>query len=183
MVGVAALPFGRPLTAADLDATPDDGHRYELLDGVLVVSPSPSVAHQRVVGNLFLALSAARPPGFEVFGGPLDVVLADDTVLVPDLVVTRRVKGSSRRLAELPLLVIEVLSPSSRGFDLVLKRRHFEAAAIASYWVVDPIQARLIAWSLRSGEYVEVADVSGDGSFAASAPYAVTIVPADLGRP
>ena len=53
------LPFGRPLTRADLETLPDDGHRYELIDGTLVVSPAPRRGHQVVVGNLYLLLLRA----------------------------------------------------------------------------------------------------------------------------
>ena len=60
---VTTLPRSRPLTRADLDAMPDDGHRYELIDGALIVTPAPSVGHQFSVGRLHLLLAAACPPG------------------------------------------------------------------------------------------------------------------------
>lgn len=84
MVAMTLLPRSRPLTRADLDAIPDDGHRYELLDGVLLVTPAPSLEHQRVARELFLLLHAACPEGLEVLFAPFDVVLADDTVLQPE---------------------------------------------------------------------------------------------------
>lgn len=183
MSGVETLPFGQPLTVADMETMPDDGHRYELLDGVLVVSPSPSVPHQRVVGALHLLLHAARPDGFEVFVAPLDVVLADDTMVVPDLIVTELIENPGKRIPAPPLLAIEVLSPSSRGFDLVLKRNRLEEAGIPSYWVVDPLHPRLIAWDFHDGRYVEVADVSGDETFTATNPYPVVVTPNALITP
>lgn len=180
MTGVLTLPFARPFTVADLDALPDDGHRHELLDGVLIVSPSPSVWHQRAVKQLLLRLHESCPGSFEVHVGPLDVVLADDTCVVPDLIVTARIEKPGKRIPALPLLAIEVISPSSRGFDLVLKRERLERAGIPSYWVVDPLDPRLIAWDFQDGRYVEVADVRGGESFTARAPYPVTVRPADL---
>jgi Uma2 family endonuclease len=84
------LPFGRPLTRADLQVLPDDGHRYELVDGTLVVSPAPRLPHQRMVGNLYMALRAACPPHLEVVLAPFAVALADDTELQPDLLVSAR---------------------------------------------------------------------------------------------
>ncbi len=75
----------RPFTAADLDALPDDGRRYELIDGVLIVSPAPSYPHQRAASNLHVLLRSACPDEFEVLFAPLDIKLADDTVLEPDL--------------------------------------------------------------------------------------------------
>jgi Uma2 family endonuclease len=73
--------YGAPLTRDDLDRMPDDGHRYELIDGVLVVSPAPKPLHQRVVGNLLYDLRLACPPDLEVLFAPLDVVLSADTVM------------------------------------------------------------------------------------------------------
>lgn len=81
------LPSGRGLTCADLDSVPDDGWRYELIDGVLIVSPAPRLVHQRVVAGMYRALHAACPPGLEVLFAPLDVVLAEDTKLQPDILV------------------------------------------------------------------------------------------------
>jgi Uma2 family endonuclease len=180
MSSVLTVPFAKPFTVADLEAMPDDGHRYELLDGVLVVSSSPSVPHQRAVGALHLRLHAARPEGFEVFVAPLDVVLAEDTLVVPDLIVTRTIAAGVLRLPEPPLLAVEVISPGSRGFDLVLKRERLERAGIPSYWVLDPLNPHLIGWDFRDGRYVEVADVRGDETFTATKPYRVTITPSAL---
>lgn len=183
MTSVLTLPYAGPLTVADLEQTPEDGYRYELLDGVLVVTSSPSVAHQRVVGNLHVQLRAACPRRFEVFVAPLDVVLAEDSLVVPDLIVVDRIDNPGKRIPALPLLAIEVISPSSRGFDLMLKRDRLERAGIPSYWVVDPLDPRLIAWDFRDGRYVEVADVRREESFTATLPYPVSLTPSALVTP
>ena len=78
MGAVTTLPWSRPLTRADLETMPDDGHRYELLDGTLLVSPAPSPRHQRAVLGVRDALLVARPAHLRVYVAPLDVVLADD---------------------------------------------------------------------------------------------------------
>jgi Uma2 family endonuclease len=62
MVAVTTLPRSRPFTRADLDAMPDDGHRYEVVDGVLVVSPAPRARHQLVLGELYLRLRQTYEP-------------------------------------------------------------------------------------------------------------------------
>jgi Uma2 family endonuclease len=174
---VTTLPWGRPLTYDDLESMPDDGHRYELIDGVLIVSPAPRTRHQTVVGALHLVLMAARPGrDIRVLLGPVDVVLAADTVIIPDLIVAARSDIADRNLPGPPLLAIEVLSPSSRRIDHVLKRSRLEAAGCPAYWVIDPDEPSLIAWELRDGLYVEVANV-GDGRFDATLPFPVTIVP------
>ncbi|HEY3003229.1 MAG TPA: Uma2 family endonuclease, partial [Kribbellaceae bacterium] len=76
----SGLPWGRPLTADDLESMPDDGHRYELIDGALVVTPAPSPQHQIVLVNLLVRLNAACPPDLRVLCAPLDVAISDDTV-------------------------------------------------------------------------------------------------------
>lgn len=77
-------------TRVDLDAMPDDGRRHELIDGVLVVTPAPSVRHQEVLASLHLVLARACPPALGLFLAPLDVAIADDTVMQPDLLVATR---------------------------------------------------------------------------------------------
>jgi Uma2 family endonuclease len=178
MEAVTTLPRGRALTVADLAAMPDDGHRYELIDGALIVTPSPSLRHQAASLELSVLLHAACPSDLRVLAAPFDVVLGDDTGVRPDLLVARRGDFTERNLPVAPLLAVEILSPSTRLIDLELKRARFERARVASYWVVDPeLPTTLVAWELRDGVYVQVADVSGDKPWTASAPYSVTVVP------
>jgi len=177
---VTTLPHGRALTRADLESMPDDGHRYELVDGTLVVTPAPSYRHQDVVGNLYSALIARCPGHLKVLLAPFDIVLGDDTVLQPDLLVAPREAFTDRDLPGPPLLAVEVLSPSTRLVDQSLKRARFESAGSPSCWVVDPDTATVIAWELRDDEYVEVGRVSDTGTFRARQPFAVDITPGEL---
>ena len=180
MSAVTTLPFSRALTYDDLADLPDDGHRYELVDGVLIVSPSPVTRHQRIVGNLYLVLRASCPADLEVFLAPFDVVLADDTVLIPDLLVARRSDLTERNLPAAPVLAVEVLSPSTRRFDLMVKHSRLEAAGCAHYLVVDPDVPSMILWSLRDGAFVEVARAARDDAVTLGVPYPITIVPSAL---
>jgi Uma2 family endonuclease len=180
MESVTTLPRSRPLTRADLDAMPDDGHRYELVDGTLVVTPAPSIPHQTVVVELTVLLRRHCPQQLKVLVAPLDVTLADDTVLQPDVLVARRTDLTVRDLPAAPVLAVEVLSPSTRRVDLMLKRSRFEAAGCPSYWVIDPDEPSLTAWELQGERYVEVAHVAGDQEFAARTPYPVTVSPVRL---
>lgn len=178
---VTALPQGRPLRRADLEAMPDDGHRYELLDGSLLVTPAPSWRHQRVVTRLWQLLTSAAPEaGLEVFVSPLDVVLADDTVLQPDVLVARRSDLGVRDLEAAPVLAVEVLSPSTRRIDLTLKKARYEAAGCPAFWVVDPDEPSVTAWTLHDGRYGEPVTVVGEQAWTASVPFVVTVRPADL---
>jgi Uma2 family endonuclease len=174
------LPFGEPLTRADLDAMPDDGHRYELIDGVLVVTPSPRPEHQGSLLELAVLLRAACPPELKVYVAPFDVELAPDTIVQPDLLVTRRADITRRGVAVPPVLAVEVLSPSTRRFDLMLKRSRYEAAGCPNYWVVDPEEPSIVAWELRDGAYVEVGRASGEQSVTLDLPFPVTVVPVRL---
>src|SRR5699024_12703801 len=131
------LPPGE-LTRAVLDTMPDDGHRYELIDGILIVSPAPRHVHQRASGNLYVLLRAGCPDRLEVLYAPFDVALADDTVLQPDLLVARADAFTYRDLPTAPLLAVEILSPSTRGIDMMLKKDRLQRAGCSHYWVVDP---------------------------------------------
>jgi Uma2 family endonuclease len=170
----------RPFTRADLDAMPDDGYRYELLDGMLLVSAAPVPRHQVVSGNLHLLLRAACPAELQVLYAPVDVVLADDTVLEPDLLVAPREQFSAKDLPGAPLLAIEVLSPSTRRVDRLLKRDRYEEAGCPSYWLVDPAEPSVVVLELEEGRYVERGRAGGDEWLEVTLPYAMTIVPADL---
>jgi Uma2 family endonuclease len=169
-----------PLTKRDLDRMPNDGHRYELIDGVLLVTPAPAFVHQRIVLNLAIKLEQACPPELCTVTAPFDVVLAGDTVVQPDVLVARRDSFASGDLPQPPLLVVEVLSPSTRRFDVMVKFSRYEAAGCPAYWVVDPDTPSLIAWELRDGAYVQVAKATGDEAAQLTSPYDVTVVPADL---
>ena len=182
MSAVTTLPYSGPYTRDDLELMPDDGHRYELLDGTLLVSPAPRPLHQRVVGNLHVLLRTGCPAELEVLFAPLDVVLAHDTVLEPDLLIAPRDQFTARDLQGPPLLAVEVLSPSTRRIDLLLKRDRLEEAGCPSYWLVDPDEPSLTALELVDGRYAEVARVEGEQAWAAQRPYPVTVVPADLLR-
>lgn len=152
----------------DLEAMPDDGRRYEIVDGMLLVSAPPGRLHQRVVGQLLVPLHDAWPPEFEVLVAPFDVVLANDTVFEPDVLVAGRSRLTDRDLPGAPELAVEVLSPSTRQIDLHVKRERL---------------ASLVAWQLTEGNrYQQIAEVAGDKEFHATLPYPVTVVPAALVR-
>jgi Uma2 family endonuclease len=131
------------LTYEDFVLFPDDGKRHELIDGEHFVTPSPDTRHQTVLQNLNRALDACvrvRRLG-KVFFAPFDVVFTRFDVVEPDLLYI-----AAERLAILteanvqgaPDLVVEVLSPSGRRHDEVLKRDLYERGGVAEYWIVDP---------------------------------------------
>ena len=129
-------------------ALPDDGQRYELVSGTLVVTPAPRGLHQRAIAELFLRLQEwlGRHPVAHVLFSPADITLGEDEILQPDLFVYRTASGAPLRdwtdITEL-LLVIEVTSPGSARYDRELKRRRYQRAGIAEYWVVD-LEGRMV---------------------------------------
>lgn len=178
LVSTEIVPGG--WTYDDLENLPADGKRYEIVDGVLLVNASPVPDHQVVVGNVFLLLHRHAPADLRVLPAPLDVVLADDTVLEPDVLVARRIDFSRTNLPAVPLLVVEVLSPSTSTVDRNLKKDRYERAGIPSYWMVDPTSLVLTVFELVDGSYAAVAVVGPDESWTAERPFAVTIRPGDL---
>jgi Uma2 family endonuclease len=175
------LPSGALLTYEDLRELPDDGRRYELLDGALVVTPAPGGRHQVVVGALYRLLWAARTRGTTVLVSPIDFVPRAESVLQPDVAVVDEEEAEQQRLTRPPLLVVEVISPSSRTLDLGAKRYAYAQAGVANYWVVDPEPpVELIVFELVGSSYQDVVRVRGAERYDAAVPFPVAVVPERL---
>ena len=174
---VTTLPRANQLTRADLDAMPDDGRRYELIDGVIVVSASPSTRHQDIVKCLAMLLHDACPRELKVMIAPFDVALTASRVFEPDVLIARRADLTEKDLPGPPLLAVEVLSPSTRWLDLGAKKQGLEDAGCPSYWVIDPgggrIPPSLIAWELLDGGYVEGGRATGGEAWETARPVPV----------
>ncbi len=181
MVSMAAVEM---LTREDLDAMPDDGNRYELIEGEIVVSPSPRSRHQFAVVELIYLVRLACPEHLRVGTAPFDVVLSESSVVQPDVFVLDPNEADDRGLNGPPLLAVEVLSPTTRRRDLTVKKRLYEQVGVAAYWVVDAeIEGlALTAWELRDGRYDVVASIAGDEEWTATVPFEVTVVPSRLVR-
>jgi Uma2 family endonuclease len=110
-------------------------------------------------------------------------VLADDTLLQPDLVVARRSELTERNLPAAPVLAIEVLSPSTHGIDLLLKRERLQRAGCPFYWVIDPELPSITALRLDTDGYQQTAHVVGSARFETTEPYQVGFAAAELTRP
>lgn len=137
---------------------PDDGYRHEVIDGVHYMNPAPSTYHQAVSRRLQFQLYSAielKKLG-AVIDAPVDVHLSEFDIMQPDLVIVlesnriitpSKVKGT-------PDLLVEILSPSTRENDMVLKRSRYEAAGVPEYWIVDPFEHTLDQLVLTDGSYV-----------------------------
>ena len=141
----------------------EPGYRFEVLEGVLVKDPSPSVMHQRVSRRLIRVLedyfSEIDPEG-EVFFAPLDVTFQEITVVQPDLLY---ISGEQKKLVEEaridgpPTLVVEIISPSTSRKDRIQKRNIYLKYEVQHYWLVHPEERTLECFALRDGAYSLVA--------------------------
>ncbi|MDO5628008.1 MAG: Uma2 family endonuclease [Mobilicoccus sp.] len=180
---MTSLPVHHTWTVDDLDHTPDDGNRYELIDGTLIVTPAPVPSHQRASMRLAVILVSACPPGCEVFAAPLDVRLAGDTAVQPDLLVVDPANLTDRGLAGPPLLAVEILSPSTRLIDLNLKKARYEVARCPSYWIIDPGlrgEPSITAWQLEGDHYTLAGTATGKETLHLTAPFPLDLTPAAL---
>lgn len=179
----AVLPDDRPLTIDDLDLLPDDGNRYELDDGLLVVSPAPALIHQLVVQRLAVALDTASPQTFQVLPGA-GVEMSRTQYRIPDLVVVHfsDIHFDDKTVTKPPVLAIEVASPSTILYDRNRKKDVYTGFGIRSYWIVKPNvnNPSLTAFELNRGAYRVVAEVTGEETFQTTQPFACEIVPAEL---
>jgi Uma2 family endonuclease len=174
-----AIDLERRYTTAELDALPEDGRRYELADGWLLVSPMARRRHQWGGGALGDALKHACPPHLAVFGLPINVDDPDATHFEPDLTVVRRELALVEN-GDVPLLAVEVRSPSTAGRDAVLKRRAYARLGIGSYWLLDVDVPSLRVLELTGSDYEEVAYGEGETPVSVQRPFPVTVVPARL---
>jgi Uma2 family endonuclease len=163
------------LTYEDLRKMPEDGKRYELIDGEVYMTPSPNTKHQVVVGNLYVALRRfAEETGIgKVFLAPFDVVFGERTAVQPDLLFIRTERLSiltDLNVQGAPDLVIEVLSPSTAAFDRETKLQVYARAGVPELWYVDPKEEIVEILNLSPNRrYKKTARLSGDAPVASQA--------------
>ncbi len=161
VVTVAAPLVGPPQgrwTYADYAALPDDGNRYEIIAGVLYMTPAPGTGHQSVSARMvtFLVTHVEFAGLGRVFAAPVDVELTPDTVVQPDIVVILSAnlhRITSSRIIGAPDLVVEILSPGTAGYDRREKQDAYARAGVGEYWVVDPGAQTVELLTLDQGRY------------------------------
>ena len=149
--------LNRKLDYSDYAAMPDDGKRYELLEGALYVTPAPTTGHQHASKRLFRQMEAYFEAGSvgEVFYAPIDVILGPHDVVQPDLVVVGDPEQVSKRGIEgAPLVVVEILSPSTAAHDRERKARRYAEFGVEHYWIVDPELRTMECFRLERERYV-----------------------------
>ena len=129
-------------TYEDLFSLPDDGRRYEIIEGELYEMPAPNWDHAVTIVNLLaLLIPVVQSLGGQVVTAPLDVFFEGADPVQPDIVVLlpdSAAIGAGRGVEGAPDLMIEILSPSNRGHDLLTKRALYARAGVREYWILDP---------------------------------------------
>ena len=138
-------------TIYDYYALPED-RRAELIDGVIYDMAAPTRLHQKILGQMLLQLSVCaeeKKTGYEVIPAPYDVQLDNDiyTMLQPDIVISSDdpVKNNHHFLGA-PEFVVEILSPSTRSKDMLLKANKYHNAGVREYWIIDPKYRKVIVY-------------------------------------
>jgi Uma2 family endonuclease len=173
----------RPMTVKDMENMPDDGNRYELDEGMLIVSPAPYNNHQIVTDNLHFLLRLARTPEFVVISGP-GINFSEFQHRIPDIAVVR---AEGLRVAEIfeqrpPVLAVEVASRRTRLYDRTRKKAVYEQYGVESYWIVNPGPERpdITAYSLTDGKYQQAGYAVDQERFSTEVPFPVSFSPAQL---
>lgn len=184
-VSAVAVEHVGPWTVEELFTLPEDGQRHELIDGSLLMTPAPVVAHQRASSRLWAAIDAVVPPEFEVLEA-VNVQTGEQRLLIPDVVVIR-CPGTTATLlpASEVLLVAEIVSPSSVSIDRLLKSALYASAGIAYFLRVELEGDRapiVTAYSLAGDAYKEIASARTGQILELDEPFPLALDPADLSR-
>jgi Uma2 family endonuclease len=146
-------------TYEDYLALPEDGNRYEIIEGDLYVTPAPSIGHQDISGEIYSALRhfVRRHELGKVYYAPFEVHLSATTRPVqPDVLFIRTENVPSTRelyFMGVPDLVVEIFSPSTHRIDQTIKYDAYQNAGVAEYWMVDPLARTVWVYTLQEGQY------------------------------
>jgi Uma2 family endonuclease len=156
-------------TYSDYAALPDDGQRYEIVNGVLVMAPAPSPEHQSITVRLshYLFVHVELAGRGHVLTAPIDVELGPKNVFQPDIVVILNAhldKVAEKKIIGAPDLVVEVASPSTAVFDRLIKYEKYAHAGIAEYWIAKPATRTVEVLVLEAGEYRSLGIFNGQAT-------------------
>ncbi len=163
-------------TYRDYGRLPDDGQRYEILDGVLLMTPAPDISHQRSSVRLvyYLMQYVEFAELGRVLHAPVDVELSATQVFQPDILVVlgpRLHLLHEKRVVGAPDLLVEIASPTTARYDRGEKKRAYASAGVREYWIVDPRARTVEVLVLSEGEY------HGQGVFAGAAMLQSSVIP------
>ena len=178
------------MTVIDLEAMPEDGNRYEVIEGELFVSCAPGLTHQQVATNIVVYIRnfVDKNPIGRVFP-TVGLILSEFSGVIPDIVFFRHERTeeivSGERLTGPPDLVIEILSPGTENMkrDRVAKRQLYGKHGVAEYWTVDPENRALEVYRLQSGSLELIATLTDDDEVSSSLLPGFTCTAAEIFKP
>ncbi|MCM3905828.1 MAG: Uma2 family endonuclease [Pyrinomonadaceae bacterium] len=157
------------MTITDLEAMPDDGNRYEVIEGELFVSCAPDLTHQQISGNIhYLIRSYLEENAIGFVIATPGLFLTELSGVIPDIVFFRHERSqdiiSGERLTAAPDLVVEILSPGAENIrrDRIAKRQLYARHGVAEYWMVDPEKRALEVYRLQEGALALVATLKNE---------------------
>jgi len=169
-------------TISDLGIQPEllafldeQGIYYEVLDGAVVVEPAMTFPHEDLAATVLAQLWTAAPPELAVLGGHAKFFYDPPSYVMPDVSVVRRANCIHQGTEVAPLLVVELLSPSTSRRDLLGKKDLYAEAGVPQYWIADPDEPALTVLTLVDGSYVETARIRGREELAITEPFPATI--------
>ena len=174
------------------ETLPDDGNRYEVIDGVLYMTTAPSSYHQYITKQIARVLLAQiDDTGFgETLWAPIGLIMTGCDPVQPDLVVVRAVDRGifvGRRIRGVPALIVEILSPSNPDQDLDVKRKAYARAGVPEYWIIRPAERDVLVCSKPDQAletYLQTDHVQPDGELASpTLPIHTAIAPFFTGAP
>lgn len=170
------------MSLEELDALPEDGGRYELLDGEVLVTPAPSGPHNEIADELRAVFKENASETFVVLTG-YQLHPPGERRFIPDVSLLRSDDYGYREATRPPVLVVEVLSPTGANVDLTAKLRAYAEFGIGHYWVAEPMAPTVVALELdAAGRYRVTAEASGDKPLVVERPFPLEVVPAELRR-
>jgi len=161
---------GLRMTADEFLAIGPTPDRYELIDGVVAISPNPRPVHGELIAAIIQQVGTQLGQAVRIFT-EIDLRLTDAKVYRPDITIYQRERLPTRvdALTTPPDLVVEVLSAATMAFDLTTKRDDYEAFGVAEYWAIDPNSARLRCWQRNNAQLLE-APVAGQSAQSSALP-------------
>jgi Uma2 family endonuclease len=137
---------------------PEDGNRFEVINGELIMVAAPNISHQFVSGNIYLALYnfVQKKQLGRILYAPADVVLSKSNVVQPDILFISKENSSiitEKNIAGAPDLIIEIISPSSAYYDLLEKKELYATHGVKEYWIVEPKKQWIEVYINQNGKF------------------------------
>ena len=144
-----------------------DDNRYEIIEGGLMMVPAPIPFHQKISKKIefeFVKFVEGKKLG-EVFDAPCDVILDEENVVQPDIMVILNKNLNiikEKNISGVPDLIVEILSESTAYIDLIKKKKLYERFQVKEYWIVDPAEKTITVYSLKKNKFIEIKTFSQD---------------------